>query len=76
MSDTHGITNTPTPPAAGHEHAAHSHHGHEGFGPFSAAEMAAFHHDDIKAGKAVILLMTAIFCIGVVLYTWVALSVV
>jgi hypothetical protein len=43
--------------------------------PFSEAELKEFHRDDIQAGGAVVVLMTAIFGIGLVLYTVVAISV-
>lgn len=37
--------------------------------PYSEADWKEFHAEDIKAGKAVVVLMTAIFSLGVVLYT-------
>ena len=37
--------------------------------PYSEADWHEFHQEDIKAGKAVVVLMTAIFSLGVVLYT-------
>lgn len=43
--------------------------------PYSEADWREFHEEDIKAGKAVVVLMTAIFSLGVVLYTIVMVSV-
>ncbi len=40
--------------------------------PFSDAEWHEFHESDKSAGAAVIILMTAIFSCGLVLYTVVA----
>ena len=37
--------------------------------PFSEADWKEFHSEDIKAGRAVVVLMTAIFSMGVILYT-------
>ena len=56
---------------------SHSHHsGHEGIQhgaahapqPFTEAEIAEFQRSDRQAGGAVIVLMAAIFTIGVLLY--------
>jgi hypothetical protein len=63
MSDPHG-----TPP--GHHDAAHG-----PAAPFSDAEMEEFHKEDRHAGGAVIVLMAAIFSIGLILYVTVAWSV-
>jgi hypothetical protein len=52
----------------------HGHHDGE-LPYFPAAEWEAFHKDDITAGKAVILLISGIFTVGLVLYTIVALTV-
>jgi hypothetical protein len=56
-------------PEAGHGHAAEG-HGHKP--AFNEAEMAAFLKSDIGAGAAVIVLMTAIFSIGLLLYAAIA----
>ena len=37
--------------------------------PFSEADWKEFHKEDIQAGRAVVVLMTAIFSMGVVLYS-------
>ena len=37
--------------------------------PFSEGDWKEFHREDIKAGRAVVVLMTAIFSMGVVLYS-------
>lgn len=52
-------------------HAAHADHA----SPFSKAEWQEFQKSDIGAGGAVIVLMTAIFGIGLVLYVVVAIVV-
>ncbi len=58
-------------PDAGHGHG-HT-HGHAPNKPtFTDAEMAAFLKSDIGAGAAVIVLMSAIFGIGLLLYTAIA----
>jgi hypothetical protein len=45
----------------------------QGHGPsFTEAEMEAFRKSDIGAGAAVIVLMTAIFGVGLVLYVAIA----
>ncbi|MGL4555480.1 MAG: hypothetical protein ACRC33_30290 [Gemmataceae bacterium] len=59
--------------AADHGHG-HAHGGHAPF-PFTPEEKKEFQKDDIFAGQAVVVLMAAIFGIGVVLYTVVAWSV-
>jgi hypothetical protein len=69
MSDPHGITPTPSPGEHGIQSAAHGHHGGGVAIPFGEAELNEFHKDDIHAGGAVIVLMTAIFTIGLILYT-------
>lgn len=43
--------------------------------PFTEADWKAFQKDDILAGSAVVVLMTAIFSIGVILYTIVLIAV-
>jgi hypothetical protein len=68
MSD-HNIT-----PAA---HDAHRHH-HDPHGPalpFTDAQMDELHKADIGAGGAVVVLMTAIFTIGLALYSLIAIVV-
>jgi hypothetical protein len=62
------------------EHTDH-HHGHDTTAVqplFTDAEWAQFQADDTQAGGAVLLLMTAIFTIGLVLYfgvyLWVGMS--
>ncbi len=59
MSDTH----------------THAPEGHSGTLPFSEAEWKEFRQSDKGAGGAIVGLMTAIFLIGVVLYTVVAIVV-
>lgn len=58
----------------GHKGVTTGHsHGHGGpASPFTEAEWKEFHKSDIGAGGAVIVLMTAIFSIGLLLYTVVA----
>lgn len=69
MSDPqHGITPT-------HEHGGHGHHGAALTLPFGEADLAEFHKNDIQAGGAIIVLMTAIFSIGLILYTVIAVVV-
>jgi hypothetical protein len=63
MSESHGSHTD------GHGHAASP------AAPFSEAEMEEFHKDDRHAGGAVIVLMAAIFSIGLILYTVVASTV-
>ena len=36
--------------------------------PFTENDWKEFHREDVKAGRAVVVLMTAIFTMGVVLY--------
>ena len=51
-------------------------HGHQPTEPrpyFPAAEWEQFQKEDIAAGKAIILLMSGIFTIGLVLYIVIAL---
>ena len=54
-------------------------HGHDSHATderpyFPAEEWEQFKRDDIATGKAIILLMTSIFSIGLVIYTIVALA--
>lgn len=61
----------------GHVQAATHYHGHtphqtQAPFPFTPAEKAEFEKDDIFAGGAVVVLMSAIFCIGLILYTVIA----
>lgn len=65
MSD-HAVTPSPADP--------HAHAGHHGL-PFTDAQMQELHKSDIGAGGAVIVLMTAIFSIGLALYTVIAIVV-
>ena len=59
----------------GHGGAAADHgHARAAF-PFTSAEKKEFEKDDIFAGQEVVVLMSAIFLMGVVLYTVVAWSV-
>ena len=37
--------------------------------PFSEAQWHEFHKEDVQAGRAVVVLMTVIFSMGVVLYS-------
>ena len=37
--------------------------------PFNVADWHEFHKEDVKAARAVVVLLTAIFTIGVILYT-------
>ncbi len=61
----------------GHGHdREHHHHAAPGERPyFPAAEWEEFQKEDIKAGKAIILEMSAIFITGLLLYITVALIV-
>lgn len=68
MSD-HAVTPAPADP-----HAPHGHH-HGPALPFTDAQMQELHKSDIGAGGAVIVLMTAIFTIGLALYTVIAIVV-
>ncbi len=67
MSDPH-IQTQP------HGHG-HSHDAPHAASPFTAAQWKEFQKSDIGAGGAVIVLMTAIFSIGLALYTVVAIVV-
>jgi hypothetical protein len=60
-----------------HQQPAHGHdHGHhKSESPFTPAQWKEFHKSDIGAGGAVIVLMTAIFSIGLVLYAVIAIVV-
>lgn len=55
-----------------------SHDAHEGTvdlsSLFTDQQWQEFRNEDFKAGSAVVMLMLAIFCIGVVLYSIVALT--
>jgi hypothetical protein len=77
MSDPqHGIT--PTHEHGGHgiqKDAPHGHHGAAVSLPFGEADLAEFHKNDIQAGGAIIVLMTAIFSIGLILYSVIAIVV-
>ena len=66
MSDPHGNQ-------TGHHDATHSHAAPAA--PFSEAEMEEYHKEDRHAGGAVIVLMAAIFSIGLILYVTVAWAV-
>jgi hypothetical protein len=57
-----------TPPPAGHGHAPH---GAPAL-PFTEADWAEFHKSDKGAGGAVVVLMGAIFTIGLLLYSTIA----
>lgn len=70
MSDPHGVT--PSLPDGGH---GVQNHGASVALPFTEADREEFHKSDIQAGGAVIVLMTAIFSIGLILYTVVAIVV-
>lgn len=54
-------------------HGEHSHHGHANDMPFSEEEIQVLHTQDISAATYVVGLMLVIFCVGVVLYSIVAL---
>lgn len=57
----------------GHGEHAHGDHGHgHAASPFTQAELDELQKSDIGAGAAVIVLMSAIFGIGLVLYTVIA----
>jgi len=49
-------------------HAGHVEHGPAG-APFSEPQLQQFREDDKHAGGAVVVLMTAIFTIGLILYS-------
>jgi hypothetical protein len=70
MSESEHIQTHPS----SHE-PSHGHHGHTP-SPFSELELEEFHKNDRFAGGMVVTLMAAIFSVGLVLYTIVALSVV
>lgn len=54
----------------------HSHPASAGLAlPFTDAQLHSFHEDDKHAGGAVIVLMAAIFSIGLVLYSVIAVIV-
>jgi hypothetical protein len=40
--------------------------------PFSDEEWAQLHAEDFAGASAIVILMVAIFCIGIVIYTFVA----
>lgn len=54
----------------------HGHAGAHGQRYFSDSEWAALQADDVKAGKAVVGLMLAIFTIGLFLYLGVCLAII
>ena len=60
MSETHGDQHVTADPA----HAAH-----HGEAAFSDRQLSEFHKADAYMGGAVVVLMTAIFIIGLLLYT-------
>ncbi len=45
------------------------HAGHGAVAPFSEAQLRQFHEEDKHAGGAVVVLMAAIFTIGLLLYS-------
>ncbi len=54
----------------------HGHHGsHDVAIPFSDAEIADLHRQDLAAGASVVTLMSSIFLVGVFLYSVVAMFV-
>jgi hypothetical protein len=63
MSDSHAVTHAPV--AAGHTAPA----------PFSPEEIEQFQKNDKHAAAVIVGLMTSIFMIGLLLYSFVALSV-
>jgi hypothetical protein len=65
-----GEEHVTTQPEGGH--GGHGEHGHAAGSPFTAAELAELQKSDVGAGAAVIVLMTAIFGIGLVLYSVIA----
>jgi hypothetical protein len=65
MSETHGEHVTPS---------AHAAHGKAAL-PFTDEQWHEFHKSDIGAGGAIIVLMTAIFSIGLILYSVIAIVV-
>jgi hypothetical protein len=65
MSDTHGEHVTPQ---------AHGPHGTAAL-PFSDEQWQEFHKSDVGAGGAIVVLMTAIFSIGLIMYTVIAIVV-
>ena len=76
MSNPHdGIQHSPPHDGLHGDAPAHGPHDHGPAPlPFSDADIAGFRQEDIHAGKAVVLLMTSIFSLGVFLYILVALS--
>lgn len=69
MSDPHAHNETFS------EKPMHDPHGHGAAvvkAPFSEADIAHFHGQDLYAAKVVVCLMVGIFSVGVVLYTIVA----
>ena len=59
-------------------HHSHDHHSTTAGGPppyFTEAEWEEFHHEDVKAGKAIVVLMSGIFTIGLFLYMAIAFMV-
>jgi hypothetical protein len=51
-----------------HGHGAHPSSGHGAALPFSEAEIREFRQSDVAGGGAVVVLMAAIFSVGLVLY--------
>lgn len=49
-------------------HVSHGEHG-TGASPFTPMQLEQFHADDRHGGGAVVVLMTAIFTIGLILYS-------
>ena len=76
MSDPHITTGpqaSPTHVTTDAHHGGHGHHAPGGHAAlFTDAQLHSFHEDDKHAGGAVIVLMSAIFSIGLALYTVVA----
>jgi hypothetical protein len=67
------ITNQPPHPTDEHITHAPVHHPTEEMPYFPREEWDQFKNDDIAAGKGVIILMTAIFTTGLILYSIVAI---
>jgi hypothetical protein len=63
MSETHGEHDT---------HLTTHPHGHAAALPFNDEQWQEFHKSDIGAGGAIVVLMTAIFGIGLVMYAVIA----
>jgi hypothetical protein len=67
------VTNNPHPDP--HAHGVAAHQPHKAAAEFTPEEWQEFHKSDIGAGGAVVVLMTAIFSIGLVLYAVIAVVV-